>query len=157
MTGSKVAKPYEVFASYVDSERMPWFEWVPGHWLKLCKLNPISGQMVLFIKSRPGTALPVHFHSGTVIVYTVQGEWTYDEGWVAKPGDVIYELSGSTHSPRMVGKEDTIVFAIIEGSLEFRDDDGNKLDMDNWQTMLKRYHDFCSANGIEPVDITRFD
>lgn len=102
-----------------------------------------------------GTALPVH--SGTVVVYTVQGEWTYGEGWIAKPGDVIDELSGSTYSPRMVGKEDTIVFAIIEGRWEFRDDEGNKLDMDNWQPMSKRYHDFCGANGIEPVDVTRFD
>jgi hypothetical protein len=52
----------------------------------------------------------MHFHPGTVVVYTVEGAWTYDQGWVSEAGDVVFEVAGSTHSTRMVGKEDTIVF-----------------------------------------------
>jgi 2,4'-dihydroxyacetophenone dioxygenase len=98
----------------------------------------------------------MHFHPGTVVVYTAQGAWTYDEGWVSQPGDVVFEVAGSTHSPRMVGKEDTIVFAVIEGALDFVDDTGKTVATENWQTFLKRYHDHCAEKGLTPVDITKF-
>lgn len=146
----------EVLSSYVNTQELPWVDFHEGHQIKVCKLNPVTGQMILFIKSEPGSFLPVHFHSGTVIVYTVQGEWTYGEGWTAKPGDVIYEIAGSTHSPKMVGQEDTIVFLIIEGVLEYQDEDGNKIGFDNWQTLQKRYLDFCEQQGLTPVDLTKF-
>jgi hypothetical protein len=71
--------------------------------------------------SVPGAALQMHFHPGTVVVYTVQGAWTYDEGWVSEAGEVVFEVAGSTHLPRMVGKEDTIVSAVIEGARDFVD------------------------------------
>ena len=57
----------------------------------------------------------------------------------------------------MCGKEETIVLAIIEGALEFRDEKGNVTFVENWQTLLKRYHDFCAKEGIQPVDITSFE
>jgi hypothetical protein len=47
----------------------------------------------------------MHFHPGTVVVYTVQGASTYDEGWVSEAGDVLFEVAGSTHLPRMVGRD----------------------------------------------------
>jgi hypothetical protein len=34
----------------------------------------------------------------------------------------------------MVGKEDTIVFAVIEGALDFVDDAGSTIATENWQT-----------------------
>lgn len=49
----------------------------------------------------------------------MQGAWTGDVGWVSEAGDVVFEVAGSTHSPRMGGKEDTIVLAVIEGALDF--------------------------------------
>jgi 2,4'-dihydroxyacetophenone dioxygenase len=151
------AKNYKALASYINTKELPWFEWFPGHYLKLCKLNPITGQIITFIRSVTGVSLDVHFHPGTVVVYTVQGAWTYDEGWVAEAGDVVFEVAGSTHSPRMCGKEETIVLAIIEGALEFRDAKGNVTFVENWQTLLKRYHDYCAKEGIAPVDITSFE
>jgi 2,4'-dihydroxyacetophenone dioxygenase len=156
-TATGTTKNYKALASYINAKELPWFEWFPGHYLKLCKLNPITGQIITFIRSVTGVSLAVHFHPGTVVVYTVQGAWTYDEGWVAEAGDVVFEVAGSTHSPRMCGKEETIVFAVIEGALEFRDDAGNVTYVENWQTLLKRYHDFCAKEGIQPVDITSFE
>jgi hypothetical protein len=150
------AKNYKALASYINTKELPWLEWFPGHYLKLCKLNPITGQIITFIRSVTGVTLPVHFHPGAVVVYTVQGAWTYDKGWVAEAGDVVFEVAGSTHSPRMCGKGETIVFAIIEGALEFRDENGSVTMVENWQSPLKRYHDFCAKEGIPPVDITSF-
>jgi hypothetical protein len=56
----------------------------------------------------------------------------------------------------MVGKEDTIVFAVIEGALDFVDDAGNTVATENWQTFLQRYHDHCAEKGLTAVDITKF-
>jgi hypothetical protein len=36
------AKNYKALASYISTKELPWFEWFPGHYLKLCKLNPIT-------------------------------------------------------------------------------------------------------------------
>src|SRR5580700_7719249 len=96
------------------------------------------------------------FSSGDGGVYTVQGAWTYDEGWISEQGDVVFEVAGSTHSPRMVGKEDTIVFAVIEGALDFVDEKGQTIATENWQTFLKRYQDYCEEKGLVAAEITRF-
>jgi 2,4'-dihydroxyacetophenone dioxygenase len=147
---------HKAMASHTHPGNLPWVPWAPGHFIKLIKLNPVTGQIILFIRSVPGAALQMHFHPGTVVVYTVQGAWTYDEGWVSEMGDVVFEVAGSTHSPRMVGKEDTIVFAVIEGALDFVDEKGQTIATENWQTFLKRYHDYCDEKGLVAVDITIF-
>ena len=69
---------------------------------------------------------------------------------------MVLEVAGSTHSRRMVGKQDTIVFAVIEGAPDFVDDAGNTIATENWQTSLKRHHDHCAQKGLTPVDITKF-
>jgi 2,4'-dihydroxyacetophenone dioxygenase len=115
-TNAPSSKNYKALASYINAKELPWFEWFPGHYLKLCKLNPITGQIITFIRSVTGVSLDVHFHPGTVVVYT-----------------------------------------IIEGALEFRDAKGNVTFVENWQTLLKRYHDFCTKEGIKAVDITSFE
>jgi hypothetical protein len=56
-----------------------------------------------------------------------------------------------------VREQETIVLAIIEGALEFRDAQGKVTFVENWQTLLKRCHDFCAKEGIAPVDITSFE
>jgi 2,4'-dihydroxyacetophenone dioxygenase len=147
---------HKAMASHTHPGDLPWVPWAPGHFIKLIKLNPVTGQIILFIRSVPGAALQMHFHPGTVVVYTVQGAWTYDEGWVSETGDVVFEVAGSTHSPRMVGKEDTIVFAVIEGALDFVDEKGQTIATENWQTFLKRYLDYCEEKGLVAAEITRF-
>ncbi|WP_207000168.1 2,4'-dihydroxyacetophenone dioxygenase family protein [Trinickia mobilis] len=144
----------EVQASYVDTEKLPWIDWAEGHQIKIARLNPSTGQIVFFIKSRPGAFLPIHFHPGTVIVYTIQGNWTYDDGWNAKPGDVAYETAGSTHRPRMLPGEDVIIFAVVEGALVFLDDEGNVTEIENWQSLLKKYRDHCVKHEIKQECIT---
>lgn len=146
----------KALASHTRPSELPWIPWVPGHLIKLVKLNPITGQIILFIRSTPNSALQVHFHPGTVVVYTIQGAWTYDEGWVSEAGDVVFEVAGSTHSPRIVGNEDTIVFAVIDGALDFLDEKGRTVATENWQTFLKRYYDYCGDKGLTPIDITKF-
>jgi hypothetical protein len=57
-------------ASHTDPKGLPWVPWSPGHFIKLIKVNPSTGQSILFIRSVPGAALQMHFHPGTAVVYT---------------------------------------------------------------------------------------
>ena len=150
-------KEYESLASYVPDEGNVWVPWdeASGSDIKLCKLNPSTGEMIVFIRTPPNKTLTKHFHPGTVVVYVVQGQWTYNEGWVAGPGDVVVEAAGSTHAPTMMDVEGyKVVFAVIQGSLEFVDENGARIAYDNWQTLLKRYHDHCAKIGVTPRNLT---
>ena len=47
--------------------------------------------------------LPKHHHTGTVMVYTIEGKWKYKEhDWVAGPGSIVYETAASTHTFEVV-------------------------------------------------------
>jgi hypothetical protein len=48
---------HKALASHTDPKGLPWVPWAPGHSTKLIKLNPITGQIILFIRSVPGAAL----------------------------------------------------------------------------------------------------
>lgn len=150
--------PYTSTASFIPEEGNVWVPWdeASGTEIKLVKLNPITGEMLVFIKLLPGQTLTKHFHPGTVVVYTMQGSWSYGEGWIASAGDCVYETAGSTHAPTSMSDEPTIIFAVIQGALKFVDDEGNEVGYDNWQTLLKLYHDHCAKIGIEPRDLTSF-
>jgi hypothetical protein len=49
------------------------------------------------------------------------------------------------------------VFIVLEGALEFLDEEGNRLAIEDWQSMYRRYLDYCEAQGIEPADVKSFD
>ena len=42
-------------------------------------LDPYNGVWVLRVKFAPGVTLPLHFHTGTVHLYTMSGCWYYSE------------------------------------------------------------------------------
>lgn len=153
-----VNDPYTSMASFIPDDGNVWIPWdgASGAEIKVVKLNPSTDQMIVFIKLPPGGTLTKHFHPGIVIVYTLQGRWTYGEGWTAEAGDSVFETAGSTHAPTALGDEDTVIFAVIEGTLEFVDEDGTRVAYENWQTLLRKYHDHCRALGVEPREVTTF-
>jgi 2,4'-dihydroxyacetophenone dioxygenase len=147
---------YKSTAHYIPDEGNVWVPWdeASGSEIKLCKLNPSTGEMVVMIKTPPGKTLTKHFHPGTVALYTIQGHWTYNEGWIAGLGDVVYVPAGSTHAPAMMDPTTpTIVFGVVQGSFEFVDSDGKRVAYDNWQTLLQLYLDHCAKIGVKPRDV----
>ena len=59
--------------------------------------------MIVMMKAPHDILLPRHHHSGTVIVYTLEGKWKYKEhDWVAGPGSIVYETASSTHKLEVV-------------------------------------------------------
>lgn len=144
-------------AGNVNVDELPWVPYFGDAKFKLLKANPVTGQNITLLYVPAKMQLPAHFHPGQVIVYTVQGSWRYlEESWISKPGDMVFEPAGSTHTPTAVGDEDVITFNIVEGTLDYLGENGEIIARDNWESFLKRYLDFCEAEGIEPVDVTAF-
>ena len=151
----------KVATSYVDAESYPWIPFTPYSdkvFLKVLKCEPVSGTFVTLLKAPADIALPKHHHRGTVMVYTIQGQWRYMEhDWVAQPGSFVYETAASTHTPEGHGEDDVITLNVQVGDSIYLDKNGGVMAIENWKTMLDRYLDYCRSRGIEPVDVSSFE
>ena len=151
----------QIHTAVIDDESIPWIPFAPYTdevKLKVFKVDPIRGEFIALMKAPAHTVLPKHHHSGTVIVYTTEGRWKYQEhDWIAGPGSVVFETAASSHTPQTVSAEGHVVtFNIVSGDLLFLDADDQLLAIENWKSMLQRYLDYCERNGIVPRDITAF-
>jgi 2,4'-dihydroxyacetophenone dioxygenase len=126
--------------------------------IKLLRVDPVSGQLCVILSAPGGTGLGMHKHYGSVVLYTIKGAWRYlEHDWVSRAGDFVYETAGSSHTFFVEPGETTEAFIIVEGALEFIDEQGNTIAIEDWRTMYQRYLDYCEQEGLEPIDITRFD
>lgn len=150
-----------IATNVINDDQTPWIPFMPYSdqvQVKYYKIDPVHGEIVVMLKSPPGLEMARHHHTGTVIVYTVQGSWKYKEhDWTAHRGSVVYETASSAHTPQaMAGDEDVIAFNIIRGELIYTDENGQTLAVENWKTSIARYLAYCEANGITPRDLTSF-
>jgi len=152
----------KVGTAVIHDESLPWVPFTPyadNVFLKCFKLDPVRGEIIVMMKAPAGLQLPRHQHTGTVIVYTVEGSWKYKEhDWVATPGSVVFETAASVHTPQSVQADgEIVVLNVLVGDLIFLDDDDKVVAIENWRTMMQRYLDYCAANGLTPRDLTAFE
>jgi quercetin dioxygenase-like cupin family protein len=146
---------------HLDASSLPEVPFIPYSedvTIKLLRIDRASGQLCLILKGPPGAVIGRHKHYGSVTLYTIKGAWRYlEHDWVAREGDFIFETASSSHTFVTEGDEQVEVFAIVEGALEFQDDDGNAIAIEDWQSMHQRYRDYCEEQGIEPIDVTELN
>lgn len=144
----------------IDVDALPWHPFLPyadDVFVKLIKVNPVSGEWVTLLKAPAHVQLPRHHHSGTVMVYTLSGAWRYlEHDWVAKAGSFVYETAASSHTPVGVGDDEVVTLNIVVGDWNLVTEDNQVLAIENWKTAVKRYLDHCKAHGLTPVDVTSF-
>ena len=144
----------------IDVEALPWMPFAPYSdeiLLKLIKVDPIRGEWTTLLKLPPHTELPMHHHSGTVMVWTVTGSWRYKEhAWVAGPGSFVFETAASRHTPVTVGDDEVITLNIVQGDWNVMSPEGAVLAIENWKSMVDRYVNFCKGRGMQAVDVTSF-
>jgi 2,4'-dihydroxyacetophenone dioxygenase len=154
-----------VDTAVIDGDTLPWVPFTPyaeNVLLKYFKLDPIRGEWIVMMKSPIDMQLPKHHHTGTVLVYTIEGKWKYKEhDWVAGPGSVVYETAASTHTPEVVSVEDdseyVVTFIQVNGGLLFLGENDAIVAIENWKSGLERYLAYCEQHGIEPKDLTCFN
>ena len=151
----------KIDTALIDAEALPWHPFLPyadDVMVKLLKVNPVSGEWVTLLKAPAHLRLPRHHHSGTVMVYTLSGQWRYlEHDWVATAGSFVYETAGTRHTPVGVGSDEVITLNIVQGDWNLVTEDDQVLAIENWKSVMKRYLDHCEAHGIAPVDVSSFE
>ena len=154
----------QIDTAVIDGESLPWVPLTPYTekiLLKYFKLDPIRGEWIVMMKVPRGVSLPKHKHTGTVMVYTIEGKWKYEEhDWVSGPDSIVYETAASTHTFEVVaegGSGYVVTLVQVSGDLLFLDDKDNIVAQENWKTGLQRYLAHCKQHGIKPRDLTAFN
>jgi quercetin dioxygenase-like cupin family protein len=138
-----------------DLPEVPFIPYSEDVKIKLLRIDRASGQICVVLKAPAGAAIGPHRHYGSVTLYTLKGAWRYlEHDWVARAGDFVFETAGSSHSFQTEPGEEVEVFAVVEGALEFLDEEGNTVGIEDWRSMQQRYLDYCEEQGIEPVDMS---
>ena len=92
----------------------------PGIHVHPLFLDPYNGVWVLRVVFKPGVTVPMHFHTGTVHVYTMSGCWYYTEHPEERQtaGCYLYEPGGSVHqfNTPLDNTEDTDTFMVVTGA-----------------------------------------
>lgn len=130
----------------------------PGIDIKYFRIDPVRGEVLCSLRMQPGMHLPAHHHTGTVIVYTLEGAWKYREhDWIARPGSVVFETAATRHTPETLADSGVVhTFNVVQGELLFLDDENRLLASENWRTAAHRYRKHCEHHGIAILDLTGF-
>ncbi len=139
----------------IDSERIPWVPQGERVWFKPLRFDLTNGRWVNLLKVTGGGKVNRHRHSGgQVLGYVIQGSWQYlERDWVARPGTFVYEPPGDIHTLMVDGSEEMLTLFLLEGVVQYLDDDDNLIYQDDVFTKMERYLKYCEAQGIEPLDL----
>ena len=131
----------------------------PGIHIQPLRLDPERGEWVFLATLAPGCSLPLHYHTGTAQVWTIQGRWLYRE-YPDQPqtaGSYLYEPAGSVHTfycPED-NAEDTITLAWIEGAQVSFNDDGTFHSLNDAVLLQHLTETVAAARGLGPVGYIR--
>jgi 2,4'-dihydroxyacetophenone dioxygenase len=154
-TRAAAAEPAAQRSPVVVTAALPWFPFLSeGVQLKLCKVSRSTGEMALLIRVAAGAGLGAHYFHGVAAAYTIKGRLRIAPlDWVAGPGDVIVEPAGSSRAFTVVGEMPAEIFVHLTGAIEFRDEAGRTLCIENAETLHGRYLAHCALHGIVPVEV----
>jgi 2,4'-dihydroxyacetophenone dioxygenase len=139
----------------IDSNDIPWIPQSDRVWFRPVRFDLATGRWINFLKVKPGGKVNRHRHTGgQVMAYTIQGEWRYlERTWVAKPGTFVYEPPGDIHTLLVDGDVEMITLFILEGTVQYLNDEDQVFYQDDVFTKLKLYKEYCKANHIPEVNL----
>ncbi len=139
----------------IDAESLPWVPQGERVWFKPLRFDLAAGRWVNLLKITGGGKVNRHRHSGgQVLGFCLKGSWHYlERDWVARPGTFVYEPPGDIHTLVVDPGEEMQTLFLLEGVVQYLDDDDNVIYQDDVFTKLERYRKYCQEQGIEPQDL----
>jgi anti-sigma factor ChrR (cupin superfamily) len=138
----------------VDSSAIPWVPQAEGVSFKPLRFDLTNGRWINLLKVEAAGKLNRHRHGGPVIGYVLQGTWRYlERSWVASAGTLVYEPPGDVHTLIVEPGEEMITLFVLEGVVQYLDDEDRVIYQDDIFTKMDRYYAHCRENGIEPQDL----
>ncbi|WP_237883224.1 2,4'-dihydroxyacetophenone dioxygenase family protein [Pseudomonas sp. PGPR40] len=144
----------------VNVEQIPLIKNVfPGIHIQPLRMDPERGEWVIKAIVEPGCSLPIHYHTGTAQVWTIQGCWMYRE-YPDQPqtaGSYLFEPGGSVHTfyTPETNTEDTITIAWIEGAQVSFNEDGTFHSLNDALSVQYALESLAAARGIAPLPYIR--
>ena len=140
------------------SADIPWVPQGSGNvWFKPLRISLEQNRWTNLLKVTRGGVVNRHRHLSEVEGWVLQGRWHYIEhDWTATPGDFVYEPAGDVHTlVAEVEDEDHPMLTLfsIHGDIEYVDENGDRLYLENAESKLRRYLEHCESAGIEPYDV----
>jgi 2,4'-dihydroxyacetophenone dioxygenase len=142
----------QVLDESISADDVPWVPQEPGRWFKPLQFVSATGMWVNLVKMEPGRTIRRHIHAGgPVHAYVLEGSWRYVEhDWIAMPGSYVYEAPGGVHTLEVLGDVPMVTLFMVNGVIQYLDDDGNVVHQDDLQSRRRQYLDHCRELGIEP-------
>ncbi len=139
----------------IQSEEIPRVPQGERVWFKPLRFDLTNGRWVNLLKVTGGGRVNRHRHSGgQVLGFCLQGSWHYlERDWVARPGTFVYEPPGDIHTLVVDEAQEMITLFLLEGVVQYLDDDDNVIYQDDVFTKLERYLNFCRQQGIAPQEL----
>lgn len=91
-----------------------------------------------------------HRHRGPVWACTLEGSWRYLEyDWVSRAGDYVHESPGVIHTLVSDDPNGMKTFFMLNGSLEFYDEQDNLTQTLDVFWMIDHYLSYCRQNNLK--------
>ena len=139
----------------IQADDLPWVPQGDRVWFKPLRFDLANGRWVNLLKVTGQGKVNRHRHAGgQVLGFVTQGSWRYlERDWVARRGTFVYEPPGDIHTLVVEGSEEMQTLFLLEGVIQYLDDEDNVISQDDVFTKLERYLAYCKREGIEPKDL----
>jgi 2,4'-dihydroxyacetophenone dioxygenase len=139
----------------IQSDEIPWVPQGDRVWFKPLRFDLVNGRWINVLKVTGEGKVNRHRHAGgQVLGFCMEGSWRYlEREWVARPGTLIWEPPGDIHTLVLNDCDEMITLFILEGVIQYLDDDDNVYYQDDVFTKYERYANYCRDNGIEMLDL----
>ncbi len=139
----------------IQADELPWVPQGENVWFKPLRFDLANGRWVNLLKVTKQGKVNRHRHSGgQVLGFIISGSWHYlERDWVGRPGTFVYEPPGDIHTLVVDGAEEMQTLFMLEGVIQYLDDDDNVISQDDVFTKMERYLSFCEREGIPARDL----
>jgi 2,4'-dihydroxyacetophenone dioxygenase len=138
----------------LNPDEIPWVPQADGVWFRPLRISPGRGTWTNLLRVTKQGRINLHRHVAPVEAWVVAGQWRYlEHDWTAQAGQYVYEPAGDVHTLTTLGGEEMITLFSMHGPIEYIGPDGGISSVETADTKLKRYVDYCEANGIAVAPI----
>ncbi|MEO7247204.1 MAG: 2,4'-dihydroxyacetophenone dioxygenase family protein [Novosphingobium sp.] len=133
----------------MDDNESPWVPFGPNAAVKHLAFDVRQGifSNILWVKG-PG-AIGTHLHRGTIMMVCLEGSVRYLEyDWVARPGGLILEVPGESHTLVTDHPEGVKLFGWMQGPIEFYDENAQFVETTDVWWFMNHYESHCREHGI---------
>ena len=137
----------------ITPESIPWVPLSAGKEFKPLRFLKEDRGFVELLRLQPGSAIPLHRHTGEVHALNLAGTRQLDSGEIIGPGAYVYEPAGNVDSWKVVGDVPLTVLVVVMGAVEYLNDGGVVISRWTASRLFDAYHDYCTQRGLPIADL----